>query len=62
MLLTEIERDLPTTHVDVVRLRFLRSAGPANPFEALQHLVDALPAPARQQRRTTAAGRPEFEI
>lgn len=60
--LTEIERDLPTTRADVTRLRSLRSAGPVDPFVALQQLVDALPAAARQQRRTTAAGRPEFEL
>lgn len=70
--LTEIERDLPTTRADVTRLRSLRSPGPVeqgpvdpgpvDPFVALQQLVDALPAAARQQRRTTAAGRPEFEL
>ncbi len=33
---------------------------PADPFTAVQQLIDALPPAARRQRRDTAAGRPEF--
>jgi hypothetical protein len=60
--LTDIERDIPTTPEDVEVLRRLRRTAPRQPFEAVQALADALPPAARRPRRTTAAGRPDFEL
>ena len=60
--LTELEKDLPTTREDIEALRRLRASRPSDPFAALQAIVDSLPAAARRQRRTTAAGRPELQL
>ncbi len=60
--LDSLERDLETTAADVKSLRRAASIRPPDPFAAVQALIDALPAPARRQRRETAAGRPEFVL
>ena len=61
-VLTDLEKDLPTSRGDVVALRRLRATRSSMPFAALQALVDQLPAAARKPRRSTASGRPEFEL
>lgn len=60
--LDTLAEDLPTTPEDVEALRKAASIRPADPFAALQALIDALPPAARRQRRDTAAGRPELVL
>jgi hypothetical protein len=60
--LTDLERDLPTTRRAVEALRRAASLAPRDAFAAVQALVDALPSKARRPRRTTTAGRPDFEL
>lgn len=60
--LTDLEQDLPTSRADVEALRRLQSVREPKPFKVLQALVDALPAAARRQKRTTSAGWPEFTL
>jgi hypothetical protein len=60
--LPDLERDLPTTARDVEALRRAASLTPRDAFAAVQALVDALPAKALRPRRTTATGRPDFEL
>jgi hypothetical protein len=60
--LTDLARDMPTTRDDVVALRRAGAQRPSEAFAALQALVDQLPGAARQPRRDTAAGRPEFRL
>lgn len=57
-----LERDLVTTPEDVAALRQAAARRPADPFQAVQDLIDALPPAARQPRRDTAEGRPEFVL
>ena len=57
-----LERDLETTTADVAALRAAAKRRPADPFQAVQELIDSLPANARRPRRDTAAGRPDFVL
>ncbi len=57
-----LERDLGTTAEDVAALRRAATRRPANPFQAVQELIDSLPPAARRPRRDTAKGRPEFVL
>ena len=61
-VLKNLERDLPTTSRDVAALRRLRAHQPADPFAAIQALVDELPRAARVPRRTTSEGWEPFEL
>lgn len=60
--LLDLERDLPTTPEDVAAQRRVGQLRAQEPFAALQELFDSLPPAARRPRRTTAAGRTEFEL
>ncbi|MDX1500718.1 MAG: hypothetical protein R3325_00025 [Thermoanaerobaculia bacterium] len=60
--LTGLADDLETTPEDVRALRRAAALRPADPFAAVQRLIDALPPASRPVRRRTAAGRPEFVL
>lgn len=58
--LDSLAQDLDTSRDDIEALRRAAARRPADPFTAVQQLIDALPPAARRPRRDTAAGRPEF--
>ncbi len=61
-VLTDLEKDIPTTEGDVEVLRRLRSEKAKAPFDEQQKLVDQLPPAARKQSRSTSEGWVEFTL